>query len=79
VNQSLKSNQEVEELKSMGLCFLGGILGIRFNWISASTIKETIVVAVISLIIGYLGNKLLVWADSKISAIIKKIKDKKAS
>jgi hypothetical protein len=64
------------ELKSSATSFVGSVLGMMFGWIDVNLAQETIQVAVISTIIGYLGGKLLAIIDKFVSEKFSKKKPK---
>lgn len=47
------------EIKSSATSLCGSVVGMMFGWIDVQMAQETIQVAVISTIIGYLGGKAL--------------------
>jgi hypothetical protein len=78
-SQSLKNNSTVEDLKVGFFALVGALFGINFKWIPVDGLGETIVVAIVSTIIGYLGNKLLTATDTYFSSHIKRYKEKKSN
>jgi hypothetical protein len=54
------------DAKSSIFTLLAALSSQELGWIKASTIYETIIVAVISTIIGFYGTKLLRYIDIKI-------------
>lgn len=57
---------ETIEAKSSMWTLTVSIFSMFVGWIDANTLKESIVVAVIGTIIGYLGGKFLPWLEKLI-------------
>lgn len=64
------------ELKSAGTSLAGSIISMTFGWIPVSVAQETIEVAIISLLIGWLGGKLLKKVDEYFDKKFRKKKPK---
>lgn len=57
---------EPVEVKSSAWALFSAMLSSSVGWISVQTLKETIVVAIVSTLIGYLIGKFLSWSEKKI-------------
>lgn len=64
------------EIKSTASSLFGSVLSMVFGWIPVSVASETVQVAIISLIIGWIGGKILSRIDAYFTAKFKKKKSK---
>lgn len=54
------------DVKTSAFTLAAALSSQEIGWIKASTIYETVIIALISTVIGFYGNKLLRYVDIKI-------------